>query len=308
MPTLTLQRASLDGAPSKPVQFTYEGGSPDEPGPRGVLLRMMIAIASNDFKTASALVTEKSRKMEQSPAGPEGDLQVMLGEATQEGEFTIIPGATKAGGQEMVVPFHIIKEEGEWRVDMATTIDKMMGGLMEAMGGMMETAMSGLAEGMGKAMEGIGEAMQAGLGGGYTSPHGVSGGSDAHPVIEKWRSKLTGYTGLFLDVTVDWNSFEAEEARLDAAHGPTRKTRDALIKDVLDELFATLRERIPKDAAFRTAIGEVKTLHLQRALRQGMWFDHDSATVTYTIGENMMGGPGYYGKDEAGEVLAGVLG
>lgn len=307
MPTLTLQRPAADGSGSTTVKFAYEGGSPDEASPRGTLLKMMIAIASNDLSTASALVTEKSRKMEQAPSGPEGDLEVVLGEETQDGEYTIIPGATKSGGQEMTVPFYIIKEEGEWRVDMATTIDKMMGGLMEAMGGMMEQAMGGLAEGMSKAFEGMGEALQSGLSGGYTSPYGVSGSSDAHPVIEKWRTKLTGYTGLFLDVTVDWTSFENEEARLDAAYGPTKQTRDDLIEEVLDELFAALRERVPKDAAFRAAIGEVKTLHLLRARYQGMWFDKDSATVNYTIGENMVGGPGYYGKDEAGEVLAGVL-
>ena len=72
-----------------------------------------------------------------------------------DGEFTIIPTAIKGDGQELTLPFHLIQEAGQWRVDMVTTMDKLMGGLM----GMMEQAMGSMAEGMGKMMEGVGQAM-----------------------------------------------------------------------------------------------------------------------------------------------------
>ncbi len=159
MPTLDLIHKSEDGS-TKPIKFTYSGGSPDDSGPQGALLKMMIATVTGDVATAEQYLDEKSKAMPRS-GPPAGDVEVNLGTPTVEGPFTIIPSESKADGQAINLPFHMVQENGAWKVDMATSIEKMMGGMME----LMQQAMSGLGEGMAKIMDGVGEAMNTAFSG-----------------------------------------------------------------------------------------------------------------------------------------------
>ena len=177
MPTIDLASKLEDGS-TKTIKFTYSGGVPGEAGPRGALLKLLMAIVEGDNPTIESLLDEKSRQMPRASVPP-GDMEVILGEPTIEGHFTIVPCETKAEGQSINLPFHLFQENGAWKVDMATSVEKMMSGMMTQLGDVMQQAMGGVEEGMSKMMEGLGAAMGQGFGGDSTKQLGAPPAPDA---------------------------------------------------------------------------------------------------------------------------------
>ena len=306
MPTLKLQRKQDDGT-LKPISFTYDGASPDDAGPRGVLVKFVRAMAENDVELAQSMMTQKSRQMPRGGTGPQGDVAVTFGPSEQSGEFTVIPAELNADGQGITLPVHMVREQGEWRVDMATTMDKLMGGLMEAMGGMMEQ----VAEGMGKMMEGVGEAMkgafegmsageQGGEGGrGGKGSEAGAGGSDPHPLVGAFRDQMGDRLALFQDVTVDWAAFEAEHARSAERNGPGPNSAEEVVKAALDEMRDGLSDIVLGDEPARDTLNaKIARFHLTRDAELSAAYDPATQTLTLTVGENMAGGPDFYGREE----------
>ena len=313
--TLKLQRKQDDGT-LKPISFTYDGASPDDAGPRGVLVKFVTAMATNDVELAQSMMTQKSREMPRGGSGPQGDVAVTFGPSEPSGEFTVIPAELNADGQGITLPVHMVREQGEWRVDMATTMDKLMGGLMEAMGGMMEQAMGGLAEGIGKAMEGMGEVMRGAFEEAGASEQGGEGGqggeasvgSDPHPMVQSFRDRMGDRLGLFQDVTIDWPAFEAEHARLAERHGPGPDMAEDVVRGALDEMLGGVGDFAVEDSPARqTLVEKVARFHLTRGEERAAAYDPATRTLTLTVGENMAGGPDFYGREEVFGAIWGAL-
>jgi len=70
------------------------------------------------------------------------------------------PGPDGTPAQEMAVPVIVIREEGEWKVDLPATMDRMFGGVMETM----NKAMGAVGEALSTAMSGVGGAISQGMG------------------------------------------------------------------------------------------------------------------------------------------------
>jgi hypothetical protein len=66
--------------------------------------------------------------------------------------------------QEMTVQVIVIEEEGDWKIDLPATLDRMMGGAMNAMGQMMGDALGAVGQAMSTAMTGVTQALATGMG------------------------------------------------------------------------------------------------------------------------------------------------
>jgi hypothetical protein len=150
----------------RPVTLTYSGGDPAD-GPAGRIIDMIIAQTKGDRDALARTVTPQS--LEMCRCEPPGQkLAVDLGQTTYEGEgqsTAIVQAKVSADGNETQMNFVVAKQpDGKWLVDMAATIDRLMGGSMEQLGAAMEQAMKGMGEAMGKAMSALGEGVSKAFG------------------------------------------------------------------------------------------------------------------------------------------------
>ncbi len=70
-------------------------------------------------------------------------------------------GAPVVEGQSMTAPVIVVREDGQWRLDMLASMQRMFGGSLDTM-------VENMGQAMGKAMEAVGDAMSKafeGLGG-----------------------------------------------------------------------------------------------------------------------------------------------
>jgi hypothetical protein len=147
MPTFQVDMSKWAGTDvTGPLTVAYDGATPTDPGPAGVVLRMLIAQASNDEAGLRACVTAKTMEMGK-PAVPGKALSVHLSPATEEGDRQIVNAKLSADGADQEVAFILIQEAGDWRVDMPLTIERLMGGSMQQFSEMLEQGMKQMADG-----------------------------------------------------------------------------------------------------------------------------------------------------------------
>jgi len=127
-----------------------------------VLRTFLDADLRKDEAVMKACLTRETLESGRFHGGPE-DMTYELGEGRMEGAVAVIPvkavanHPSESGPASMELPCIMVQEEGEWKFDLAGTMERMMGGAMEQ-------AMGQVAEVMSEAMEGVGKAIADGLG------------------------------------------------------------------------------------------------------------------------------------------------
>ena len=136
-------------------------------GPRDVVASFLkLTVDTPDFEKAKLHLTKKSAanaSFKASDIPPGSTYTLGAEEADELGRRIPVKMKSPAGAgpaQEMTLPVIVVQEEGEWKVDMAATMDRMFGGAMDVMG----KAMAAAGEALTTAMEGVGEVMAAGMG------------------------------------------------------------------------------------------------------------------------------------------------
>ncbi len=154
--------------------------TPDVAAAVETLTAFLEAGLAAQFDTMRSMVTQRSLEHFK-PDASQTMTRYEIQSSAAEGDKVVAPTKMlmQAGGQEqeMLMPFVIMQEDGQWKIDMAETIERLMGGsmdqVMDAMKGAMEGIGNAMAEGMKQAFDGIGDAMGQAMGGEQ------SGASDA---------------------------------------------------------------------------------------------------------------------------------
>jgi hypothetical protein len=138
------------------------GANPDEA--KEVAQAFWEASKTGDTELAMSYVsnTSSARINQSEDDDPVGD--IILGDAEVDGDEATVPTTLTNVGDEtpMDVSFQttLIREDGEWKVDLDRTMGNMMGSMLGASVGAMAQAMG---EAMGSAMQGMAEGMQEGF-------------------------------------------------------------------------------------------------------------------------------------------------
>jgi hypothetical protein len=139
------------------------------PGPREVVASFLrLTVDTPDLQKAKMHLTRRSAESGtfDAAAVPAGSSYTLGAEEADELGRRIpvsvkspVPGTTDM--QEMTVPVIVVQEEGEWKIDLPATMERLMGGMTSALG----SAMEAVGEALSTAMSGVGEALAAGMGG-----------------------------------------------------------------------------------------------------------------------------------------------
>jgi hypothetical protein len=148
--------------------LTYVVDKPDEAKAKAQLSKA--TLESGSFELPSTMAGAKYTIAE--PRLEAGQLWIPVDLSGTDGEGT---------PQKMTVPFALVQEDGQWKLDMMRTIEKLMGG--------MEGVVDKMVDAVGQVMEGVGDALAAGL------QSVASSSSDNAPVIdpvalEQFRAKV----------------------------------------------------------------------------------------------------------------------
>lgn len=124
------------------------------------------ALNDGDLEKARKYCTEESAaSLTMNNNGGDAGVDVKFGATTVEGERTIIETQMVASmgdvKQDVALKTILVREDGEWRVDVMNTMMSMFGGAMQEM-------MDGLTETMTDAMENMGTAMMEGMMDGFS--------------------------------------------------------------------------------------------------------------------------------------------
>lgn len=274
------------------ISFTYEGAEPTDPGPAGALLRMFIAQLSQDMDTLKTVVSERTLAMGK-PSAPGKDLSVKIKEPTYEGDdknVAVVPADLMVDGQPQELPFIVNKEETGWKVDMVSTMERMMGGSMDMLTNALEEGMKQMAEGMKGMMEGMGEAMSQAFG---SSDSGAAlDAVPTHPDLAAFRQKMIDHLGLHWSVKADEDAF--------AVCNPE------LLQDVLNALFSGIVEvgaTADSGTGMLSAVHEIefqKDHGFKRLEREG-------DRLIYIVGETDDGRGDFFHSGESAEALNSAL-
>lgn len=106
------------------------GGCGDGGGrPEGVLQKFLGATAKKDFDTMKALVTVQDRQLieeeeKRSSSASTGDMpsEYKIGESKIEGDTATVQVTFSLEEQKMDIPFRLVKENGEWKVNFSGTV------------------------------------------------------------------------------------------------------------------------------------------------------------------------------------------
>lgn len=145
------------------------GASPGDAGPKGVVAGFLVAVAARDEERAKGFLTEKSRRGFHAKDAPVGDGSARIGEPEAEADATLVPAVLEApeGTQEM--PFVLVEEDGEPRIDLDRTMKRLMGfspeEMMREMGGALADGMEAIGDGISKAMDAGAQALRGEPGG-----------------------------------------------------------------------------------------------------------------------------------------------
>ena len=139
--------------------------------PVGVAERFWTAAQARDMETVEALSVESESTQLNFENTDNVIDSFQLGESFEEDSETLVPTTLNSSSGENALEFDfetvMVKHEGEWKVDLDATSDRMikavLGASMEeigqAIGEGMKEAMEGVAEGMAEGMREMGEAM-----------------------------------------------------------------------------------------------------------------------------------------------------
>lgn len=298
MPTLTLTPLSPD---AQPVTLTYEGVTESHTGPAAMVLKMIIAQARGDTEALKQVVTDKT--MEMSRAQSMGShVELKIGNVTVDGDTATVQADVKSDGQGQELPIIVVKQNDQWRVDMAATIEKLMGGLDLA--AMMEEGMKQMAQGMSQAMEGIGEAMQGAFEG-MSSASAASGCASSDLELAPFASEFRDATNLDWAFTTHWPSFESADER----NGTTADDRTAVFTSLNPPLMNAIRELLDDDPSMLDRMTHLGGIHF-------LWTDGPKGRkeldiignlLWYTIGEDDAGKPVLWEKNDLQAALPPLL-
>lgn len=136
---------------------------------KAVLQKFWEAGLRQDEKTMRACLTRKTLESDQfDPSSSPQGARFMFKESHMEGDQAVIlvralpQDAQDDAPSLMDMPCIMVQEDGEWKLDLVATIDRLMGGF--------EAALGQAAGAIGSAMEGIGHAVGDALGQAFGSP------------------------------------------------------------------------------------------------------------------------------------------
>ncbi|HEY4328415.1 MAG TPA: hypothetical protein VGN88_01665 [Phycisphaerae bacterium] len=137
--------------------------APDPSGPRDVVASFLrLTVDTPDLKKAKLHLSKRSLDsglvdVSSVPAGSTYTLGAQeaddLGARIPVNVKSPVPGSSTL--QEMTVPVIVVQEEGEWKIDLPATMERLLGGAGQAIG----EAMGQVGEVLSAAMTGIGDAM-----------------------------------------------------------------------------------------------------------------------------------------------------
>jgi hypothetical protein len=90
-------------------------------------------------------------------------MNAVFGEDEVDGEFVVIPTTLTVEGMNQSMPFSMREEDGQWRLDMSATMERLMGfspeEMLESMGEAMAESMGAIGDAMSEGMGAIGDAI-----------------------------------------------------------------------------------------------------------------------------------------------------
>jgi hypothetical protein len=161
------------------VESSITQASPisSQPGPRDVVAAYLhLTVDSPDLQQARLHLTKRSVEsgdfeVRSMPAGS----RYTMGAEEADELGRRIPVSLKRPAddgrteEEMTVPMIVVEEEGQWKIDLPATMERLMGGV----GGTMDKVAGMVGDALTTAMSGVGEALAEGLGGAEAAAKGV---------------------------------------------------------------------------------------------------------------------------------------
>jgi hypothetical protein len=132
------------------------GGNPTAGAVAVVKQFLTHTIDQPDEEKAKALLTAECLAAGTFHMSPEvAGAKYTIAEPLVEGNQIWVPVEISGSGQTLTIPLAPVQENGQWKLDMTRTVQKMMGG--------MEAVVEQMAQTVGQAMEGVGQAIADGF-------------------------------------------------------------------------------------------------------------------------------------------------
>ena len=140
-------------------------------GPGDVAEAFWTASKAGDIELAKTYVAEGSKATMSDPGKSQSLREFSLGEVTVDGDRATVETTVAAEEMELAFETVLIRQEGDWKVDLDATSDEMMKSLLgttmgeftkkigEAIGDAMGKSMKAVADGMAEGFEAMGEAL-----------------------------------------------------------------------------------------------------------------------------------------------------
>lgn len=144
-------------------------------GPGAVAQAFWTASKEGDIDRAKTYVAEGSKATMSNPEKSQSLRKFSLGEVTVDGDRATVETTVMAEETELAFETVLIRQEGDWKVDLDATTDEMMKSLFgttmgeftkkmgEAVGEALGESMKAVAEGMAEGLQAMGEALSDSL-------------------------------------------------------------------------------------------------------------------------------------------------
>jgi predicted nucleic acid-binding Zn-ribbon protein len=144
-------------------------------GPGAVAQAFWTASKEGDIDRAKTYVAEGSKATMSNPERSKSVREFSLGEVTVDGDRATVETTVAAEEMELAFETVLIRQEGDWKVDLDATTDEMMKSLFgttmgdftkkmgEAIGDAVGESMKAVAEGMAEGLKAMGEALSDSL-------------------------------------------------------------------------------------------------------------------------------------------------
>jgi hypothetical protein len=278
---------------------------------------------------AKALLTKAGRASDMSftPPSAGGNLTYKIGQAVKEGDDVLVPVTVTDGSTNQTQTLEImpVLEDGQWRIDLARTMDRAMGGAMEQLTEQMGDAMKGIGDAM---AEGISKAFETISSGGEASEEKegeddedeedeseTSGGGDestrelnrlidlAREHMLGWQQNLVEELGTPIGWDVDFDGF--------ASHPDMQKNLFAqhlLREHGIDHIYYAISNLAKRDPAFKDAfarrVGMIRLTHVPTPEEKSLSGDGMTIELKLALHE---GYEGYLTPQELEEQLPGIV-
>jgi hypothetical protein len=286
--------------------------------PAGALNALQKFLDAGQRRDESAMKACLSRRTLESGqfdnSGPEG-VRFEFGEGCMEGENALIPlkmipidGPADAPPV-MEMPCVMVQEDGQWKLDLPATMERMMGGGLGAAMEQVATVMTTAMEGVGRALAGgLGEMMGGGSAGLVeTARNWDEAPLQAHaeellPLAEmtelpKMQEMLSGAVG---------SPVLAQAALADLLRQVGSDERDVLINWFEGQLFAAWGEMLTQAAQRVPLKGRLRAVRIEAAnFSDDRFVALDGSDLVYRMWLNHTSG--YYSDAGLAELLPGVL-